>query len=76
MEALFVWYDYFSCPQWECHVTNQRDDYNQANAINSIPGYIAKCKFFVALCPTLGFGVLHFIKLFFGSGFLIMATYT
>lgn len=44
---LFLWYDYFSVPQ------EVRDDGSQAKAINSIPGYVAKCHFFMALCPFL-----------------------
>ena len=40
---LFLWYDYFSVPQ---------DGQNQqAEAIQSIPAYVAKCHFFMALCP-------------------------
>ena len=44
---LFVWYDYFSVPQ---DVSNSS---GQADAINSIPAYVAKCRFFFALCPTI-----------------------
>ncbi|CAE7216337.1 ANKRD44 [Symbiodinium natans] len=45
-EKLFFWYDYFSCPQRESETL-------QANAINSIPAYIARCSFFFALCPVV-----------------------
>ena len=54
--ALFVWYDYFSVPQSEhreSHASDNSDGSQQANAINSIPAYVAKCKFFLALCPVL-----------------------
>ena len=61
-EALFVWYDYFSCPQLEgknSFVLAGRNSFGedggseQASAISSIPAYIARCRFFIALCPTL-----------------------
>lgn len=42
--ALFLWYDYFSVPQLK---------EKQAPAIRSIPAYIAKCRYFFALCPTI-----------------------
>ena len=42
---LFLWYDYFSVPQ--------RDASKQEKAIHSIPAYVAKCRFFFALCPTI-----------------------
>ena len=44
---LFVWYDYFSVPQ------RVVDSNQQAEAISSIPAYVAKCRFFLALCPTI-----------------------
>ena len=44
---LFLWYDYVSVPQDTCHSRQQ------AEAITSIPAYIAKCRFFFALCPTI-----------------------
>ena len=49
--ALFVWYDFFSVPQ----LTNVVDDGTESktNAIESIPGYVARCRFFFALCPTI-----------------------
>ena len=46
-KPLFLWYDFFSVPQ---HV---QPDGSQANAISSIPAYVAKCCFFIALCPTI-----------------------
>ena len=45
MEALFIWYDYFSVPQMEQH--------SQGRAIQSIPAYVAQCRFFFALCPAV-----------------------
>ena len=45
---LFLWYDYFSCPQLEESEGPQRD---LAKAIASIHAYVAKCSFFFALCP-------------------------
>ena len=42
---LFLWYDYFSCPQIE-----KKD---LPKAIDSIPGYIARCAFFFVLAPVI-----------------------
>ncbi|CAE7362141.1 ASB3 [Symbiodinium natans] len=55
-QPLFIWYDYFSVPQLEkraTHATDDTDGSNQAKAIHSIPAYVANCKFFFALCPTI-----------------------
>ena len=50
---LFVWYDYFSCPQ--------EDRTNLHAAISSIPAYIESCKYFVILAPLSYLGnILHF----------------
>ena len=46
-KALFLWYDYFSVPQLETASSLQEQ------AINSIPAYVVKCRFFFALCPTI-----------------------
>lgn len=46
---LFVWYDYFSCPQLE----NKGPLSQQAQAIASIHAYVAECSFFFALCPFI-----------------------
>ena len=46
--TLFLWYDYFSIPQ--------ESGCQQAEAIKSIPGYVAKCRFFLVLCPFLESG--------------------
>ena len=45
---LFIWYDYFSCPQLE---ESNSPKSNLANAIASIHAYVTKCSFFFALCP-------------------------
>ena len=45
---LFVWYDYCSCPQ-ECR---EGENCDQMSAINSIPSYVARCEYFVILCPA------------------------
>ena len=47
--ALFLWYDYFSVPQALDGAFNG----NQGKAINSIPAYVAKSRYFFALCPTI-----------------------
>ncbi|CAE7549321.1 ANK2 [Symbiodinium microadriaticum] len=52
LQTLYLWYDYFSCPQLERQI-EITDTLQQANAIMSIPAYIAKCRFFFALCPVL-----------------------
>ena len=44
---LFIWYDYFSVPQDVGNASHQLD------AISSIPAYVAQCRFFFALCPTI-----------------------
>ena len=46
---LFVWYDYFSCPQLE----GAGEAGNQAKAIASIHAYVAACSYFFALCPFM-----------------------
>ena len=54
--AVFVWYDFFSVPQIAASPTESLSldglD-SQSRAIASIPAYIGKCEFFVALCPVL-----------------------
>ncbi|CAE7713501.1 Btbd11 [Symbiodinium sp. CCMP2456] len=45
LTPLFLWYDYFSCPQHSQHSLEL--------AIRSIPEYIARCTFFFALCPVI-----------------------
>ena len=52
---LFIWYDFFSVPQQkpEVQIRTQGGDTLQAMAIDSIPAYVAKCRYFFALCPTI-----------------------
>lgn len=54
---LFVWYDYFSCPQLEHLVSHKLVESglmsDLAKAVNSIPLYVAQCSFFFALCPVI-----------------------
>ena len=52
-KALFIWYDYFSVPQLRGSAASADDRGSQAKAIDSIPAYVAKCRFFFALCPTI-----------------------
>jgi len=49
-KPLFVWYDYFSCPQLEVGLNSQS---NLQKAVDSIPSYVMQCDFFVALVPTV-----------------------
>eukprot|EP00438_Fugacium_kawagutii_P029311 Skav208010 [mRNA] locus=scaffold1203:336371:338146:+ [translate_table: standard] len=48
-EALYLWYDYFSCPQG----TSFDAARNRELAIGCIPSYVAQCFFFVILCPAV-----------------------
>ena len=56
-QVLFFWYDYFSCPQLQYPTPvahdHEADIPQQSSAINSIPAYVARCDFFLALCPVL-----------------------
>lgn len=45
---LFLWYDYFSCPQLE---ESRGPHSDQAKAIASIHAYVAKCSFFFCSLP-------------------------
>ena len=49
---LFLWYDYFSCPQ-KSQPESQGQVSKQAQAIASIHAYVAECSFFFALCPFM-----------------------
>eukprot|EP00439_Symbiodinium_sp_Y106_P055016 s4066_g7.t1 len=51
-QTLYFWYDFFSCPQLQ-HRIDKKPNMHQASAITSIPAYIARCGFFIALCPVL-----------------------
>lgn len=46
---LFVWYDYLCCPQDPSSVATHR----RQGAIRSIPTYVARCEYFVILCPVV-----------------------
>ncbi|CAE7812455.1 unnamed protein product [Symbiodinium sp. CCMP2456] len=46
---LHIWYDYFSIPQSR----GGRASHGRQTAIQSIPTYVARCEFFVVLCPAL-----------------------
>eukprot|EP00438_Fugacium_kawagutii_P006767 Skav201392 [mRNA] locus=scaffold296:174361:176130:+ [translate_table: standard] len=48
-EALYLWYDYFSCPQG----MSVDAALNRELAIGCIPSYVARCFFFVILCPAV-----------------------
>ncbi|CAE7594129.1 Ankrd44 [Symbiodinium sp. CCMP2592] len=53
---LYIWYDYFSCPQLEFRSLGTGPESPRPNltrAVDSIPAYIARCKFFFALCPVV-----------------------
>ena len=52
-KRLFLWYDYFSCPQLEHKPTGPISSGNLTRAIDSIPVYVSRCDFFMALCPVL-----------------------
>ena len=47
---LFLWYDFFSCPQ---NPQCQEEEGDLQSAIDNIPGYIARCAFFFVLCPVI-----------------------
>ncbi|CAE7226524.1 Ank3 [Symbiodinium sp. CCMP2456] len=52
---LFIWYDYFSCPQLESHIPDRvvHQMSNLDQAISSIPAYVSRSTFFFALCPVV-----------------------
>ena len=47
--SLYLWYDYFSCPQGSSK--EARD--SRKKAISCIASYVTRCVFFVILCPSL-----------------------
>ena len=49
VNKLYVWYDYFCCPQG----TSREATLKRQMAIDSIQIYVARCLFFVILCPFL-----------------------
>lgn len=66
-EAFYVWYDFFGCPQiHQIHrPSTSQDELRRSrsfsenpfedlrSAIASIPYYVSRCDWFIALCPTL-----------------------
>ncbi|CAE8744064.1 unnamed protein product, partial [Polarella glacialis] len=52
-EPLFIWYDYFSCPQPLEGSDGNDVKQNLSDAIDSIPGYVEMCHHFVILTPAL-----------------------
>mmetsp|Transcript_63060 Transcript_63060/g.148088 ORF Transcript_63060/g.148088 Transcript_63060/m.148088 type:complete len:620 (+) Transcript_63060:68-1927(+) len=44
-KPLFIWYDYFCCPQSASAAASRQ------LAIESIPAYVDKCQYFAVLCP-------------------------
>ncbi|CAE7510114.1 R11A8.7 [Symbiodinium sp. CCMP2456] len=47
--SVYIWYDYFSCPQG----SHGEATLHRQQAISSIVSYISQCKYFVILCPAL-----------------------
>ncbi|CAE7930402.1 unnamed protein product, partial [Symbiodinium necroappetens] len=52
-KLLWIWYDYFSCPQLEAALSQGKHSCSLLRAIDSIPAYVAECSFFFALCPII-----------------------
>ena len=46
-KQLFIWYDYFSCPQLD----HGASVHNRKLAIASIPAFVDKSQYFIILCP-------------------------
>jgi len=46
---LFLWYDYFCCPQGNSASASR----HRRLAIGCIPSYVARCFFFIVLCPAV-----------------------
>lgn len=54
VSKLFLWYDFFSVPQVPLVLGEGGQCENiQQKAICSIPAYISRCQFFMALCPVI-----------------------
>jgi len=51
--SLFIWYDYFSCPQLVARSTAQEDIQELQGAVDSIPHYVQACRYFVVLAPCI-----------------------
>eukprot|EP00929_Paragymnodinium_shiwhaense_P076247 TRINITY_DN39169_c0_g1_i7.p1 TRINITY_DN39169_c0_g1~~TRINITY_DN39169_c0_g1_i7.p1 ORF type:complete len:643 (-),score=59.91 TRINITY_DN39169_c0_g1_i7:81-1949(-) len=50
-EPLFIWYDYFSCPQLAAREEGQAVGEELGKAVDSIPAYIEQSEFFFILAP-------------------------
>ena len=51
---IFVWYDYFCCPQLDDKSSGHLgEDDELSKAVGSIPAYVGRCEFFLALCPVV-----------------------
>ena len=48
-KPLYIWYDFFCCPQGTSRTATE----DRRRAIGGILGYVAKCCFFVILCPSV-----------------------
>ena len=48
-QSLYIWFDYCCCPQG----TSESAALSRQSAIDSIPVYVARCYYFVILCPAL-----------------------
>lgn len=52
-QPLFLWYDFFSCPQSAAAAPGQRVDEDLGKAVASIPAYVEMSYFFVILTPSV-----------------------
>ena len=57
-QPLYLWYDFFCCPQLGKQPSLSNSDLSSPEselsmAVTSIPAYVAKCSFFLALCPII-----------------------
>lgn len=52
-QPLFVWYDYFSCPQFAAALPGQDVGKELQKAISSIPAYVERSEFFMILAPSM-----------------------
>lgn len=51
--SLFIWYDYFSCPQLVARSDGQEDVAELQSAVDSIGRYVQESKYFLVLCPCV-----------------------
>ena len=49
---MYIWYDYFSCPQLEHQFGCSGHQSQLSRAIDSIPAYVSKCALLLVLCPV------------------------